>query len=147
MKRTFNPNAGETELGKMLLGLPYPPCRKVIQKFKIILIPKAVINMADRIPVNDKGMNIALVDSTEEYPEKTMLGLNINYLRRTWNQIKKISISAGTAERKPYQLEKQLFKPFQKFMDSQVERFLDEFIIDKMIALHLGKGFSKVLDN
>ena len=94
--------------------------------------------MADRVPTMDRSMNIALVDSTEENREKTFFGMDPERLNQVWDEIRKMEISAGTAMRKPYQNEKQQFKPYQRFMDSQVERFLEEFIIDKQIALHLG---------
>ena len=48
MKRSFNLKAGEKELGNVLLSMPFPPCQNVVQKFKMILIPKTVIQTVDR---------------------------------------------------------------------------------------------------
>ena len=138
MKRTLNLESGEKDLAELLLSMPYPPCRNVIQKFKMIIIPKAVIQTIDKLPVEGVGMNIALIDSTVEHQEKKCLGLNMDHVKKTWKAIKRIIINAGDAARKPYNLEEQKFRPFSKFQDPQVERFLEEYIIDKQIALHLG---------
>ena len=137
-KRTFNLKSGEKELGELLLSMPYPPCQKVIQKFKMIIIPKTVIQTVDRMPIEGLGMNMALVDSTTEHQEQKYFGINMEHVKKTWTAIKRIIISAGDASRKPYHLEEQHFKPFSRFQDAQVERFLEEYIIDKQIALHLG---------
>ena len=147
-KRTFSLKSGEKELGELLLSMPYPPCQKVIQKFKMIIIPKAVIQTVDRMPIEGVGMNMALIDATAEHQEQKFFGINIDHVKKTWTAIKRIIINAGDACRKPYHLEEQLFKPFSRFQDQQVERFLEEFIIDKQIALHLGIEFkAKIINN
>ena len=140
-QRTFNLKSGEKELGELLLSMPYPPCQKVVQKFKMVIIPRTVIQTVDKMPIEGVGMNMALIDSTAEHQEKKCLGINIDHVKKTWTAIKRIIISAGDAHRKPYHLEEQLFKPFSKFQDPQVERFLEEFIVDKQIALHLGTEY------
>ena len=145
-QRTFNLKSGEKELGELLLSMPYPPCQKVVQKFKMIIIPKNVIQTVDKMPIEGVGMNMALIDSTAEHQEKKFLGINIDHVKRVWTAIKRIIISAGDAHRKPYHLEEQLFKPFSKFQDPQVERFLEEFIVDKQIALHLVKEYEPCVE-
>ena len=139
VQATFNRNAGEKELGEVLLGLPYPPCPRINQKFKVILIPKSVIAMVDRMPTQELGMNIALIDSTHEFREKEKLGFDMKNVKKIWNAIKKIKIRAGDAIRYPYRHEEQKFRPHDYFLDAQVEKFLEEFVIDKQMALHLGR--------
>ena len=118
--------------------MPYPPCQSIIQKFKVILIPRAVIESIDRMPANDQKYNVPLIDATAEHAEKVNLGLNINNVKKAWNEVKKTKITAGEAVRQPFKREEIKFRPFDMLLDSQVERFLDEFVLDKQIALHLG---------
>ena len=98
-------------------------------------------NLFHSAPVEGVGMDMALIDSTIEHQEKTFFGINMEHVNKTWKAIKRIIISAGDQARRPYHLEEQHFRPFSKFQDSQVERFLDDFVIDKQIALHLGTVF------
>ena len=85
---------------------------------------------------------MALIDATVEHPEKAQFGINMENVNRTWKAIKKMKIRAGETVRRPYQLEEQLFRPFSKFQDPQVEKFIEDFVVDKMIALHLGLCFN-----
>ena len=108
----------------------------------MIIIPKEVIQMVDRCRVDGVGMDIKLIDSTREHPEQQHLGINIDYVKVVWESIKKIRIQAGDAKRQPYKKEEQLFRPFDATHDQQIERFLEDFIQDKQVALHLGSGYN-----
>ena len=70
---------------------------------------------------------------------KKSKGIDIIHVNQTWEAIKKIKIKAGSAVRHPYKNEEILFKPFAVFSDPQIEHFLEEFVMDKQIALHLGQ--------